>query len=65
MATCGQYPGRQDLLREAVSTYGKALKKLNDDLQDSVMSKSDETVLAILMFSLYEVSKVLGSTRIS
>ncbi|KAF2031892.1 hypothetical protein EK21DRAFT_62152 [Setomelanomma holmii] len=54
MATCGQYPGRQDLLREAVSTYGKALKKLNDDLKDPVMSKSDETVLAILMFSLYE-----------
>jgi hypothetical protein len=57
MATCGQYPGRQELLREAVSTYGKAIKKLNDDLKDPVMSKSDETVLAILMFSLYEVSK--------
>ncbi|CAO2654501.1 Nn.00g112340.m01.CDS01 [Neocucurbitaria sp. VM-36] len=54
MATCGQYPGRQELLREAVSTYGKALKKLNDDLKDPVMSKSDETVVAILMFSLYE-----------
>lgn len=56
MATCGQYPGRQELLREAVSTYGKALKKLNDDLKDPALSRSDETVLAILMFSLYEVS---------
>jgi hypothetical protein len=65
MATCGQYPGRQDLLREAVSTYGKALKKLNDDLKDPVMSKSDETVLAILMFSLYEVSKTVASASIS
>jgi hypothetical protein len=65
MATCGQYPGRQDLLREAVSTYGKALKKLNDDLKDPVMSKSDETVLAILMFSLYEVSKLVASARFS
>lgn len=54
MATCGQYPGRHQLLREAVSTYGKAIKKLNDDLKDSIMSKSDETILAILMFSLYE-----------
>ncbi|KAL5118488.1 hypothetical protein ACEQ8H_003664 [Pleosporales sp. CAS-2024a] len=54
LATCGQYPGRQDLLRQAVSTYGRALKKLNDDLKDPVISKSDETVLAILMFSLYE-----------
>jgi hypothetical protein len=65
MATCGQYPGRQELLREAVSTYGKALKKLNDDLKDPAMSKSDETVLAILMFSLYEVSKLVASARFS
>lgn len=63
MATCGQYPGRQELLREAVSTYGRALKKLNDDLKDPVMSKSDETVLAILMFSLYEVSRLIAFAR--
>ena len=63
MATCGQYPGRQELLREAVSTYGKAIKKLNDDLKDPVMAKSDESVLAILMFSLYEVSKSVTSRR--
>jgi hypothetical protein len=56
MATCGQYPGRHRLLREAVSTYGKALKKLHEDLRDPKTSKSDETVLAILVFSLYEVS---------
>lgn len=65
MATCGQYPGRQELLREAVSTYGKAIKKLNDDLKDPVMAKSDESVLAILMFSLYEVSKSVTSRRLS
>jgi hypothetical protein len=58
MATCGQYPGRHELLREAVTTYGQALKKLNDDLKDPEMSKADETVLAILMFSLYEVSSM-------
>jgi hypothetical protein len=58
MATCGQYPGRHELLREAVTTYGRALKKLNDDLKDPEMSKADETVLAILMFSLYEVSRI-------
>lgn len=55
MATCGQYPGRQQLLREAVATYGRAIKRLNSDLQDPMLKKSDETVLAILMFSLYEV----------
>lgn len=55
MAACGQYPGRHNLIGQAVSTYGKALKKINDDIKDPISSKSDETVLAILMFSLYEV----------
>lgn len=54
LATCGNYPGRQDLLREAATTYGKALRKLNSDLKDPVASKSDESILATLLFSLYE-----------
>ncbi|KAF2478056.1 uncharacterized protein BDR25DRAFT_250586 [Lindgomyces ingoldianus] len=54
LAACGNYPGRQDLLREAATAYGKALRQLNDDLKDPAVSKSDETVLAILLFSLYE-----------
>jgi hypothetical protein len=65
MATCGQYPGRHDLRREAVSIYGRAIKKLNEDLRDPAASKSDETILAILMFSLYEVSKMVTSARFS
>lgn len=56
LATCGQYPGKQSLIQEAVSTYGKALKQLKVDLRDPILSKSNETVLAVLMFSLYEVS---------
>jgi hypothetical protein len=56
MAACGQYPGREALVGEAVKTYGKAIRKLNSDLKDPVMSKSNETVLANLMFTLYEVS---------
>ena len=56
MAAVGQYPGREALVGEAVKSYGKAIRKLNTDLKDPVMSKSNETVLAILMFSLYEVS---------
>ncbi|KNG44328.1 hypothetical protein TW65_08679 [Stemphylium lycopersici] len=63
MATCGQYPGRQQLLREAVSTYGKALKKLHEDLKDPKMSKSDETVLAILIFSLYEITSCVQRSK--
>jgi hypothetical protein len=65
LAACGNYPGRQDLLREAVTAYGKALRKLNDDLQDPVVSLADETVLAILLFSLYEVGSFITSARTS
>lgn len=65
MAACGNYPGRQELLRDAVATYGKALKKLNEDLKDPVVSKSDETILATLLFSLYEVSAYITSARSS
>jgi hypothetical protein len=63
LAACGNYPGRQDLLREAVTAYGRALRKLKDDLKDPVVSKSDETVLAILLFSLYEASSLITSAR--
>lgn len=62
LAACGQYPGRHELLREAVSTYGKAIKKLNEDLKHPAKAKSNETVVAILMFSLYEVSRIFKHT---
>lgn len=65
LAACGNYPGRQDLLREAATTYGKALRKLNEDLKDPALSKSDESVLATLLFSLYEVSSMITSSRSS
>ena len=65
MAAVGQYPGRESLVGEAVKSYGKAIRKLNTDLKDPVMSKSNETVLAILMFSLYEVSLLIHCNRIA
>lgn len=65
LAACGNYPGRQDLLRDAAATYGKALRQLNDDLKDPIKAKSDESVLAILLFSLYEVSRIITSSRSS
>ncbi|KAJ4303220.1 hypothetical protein N0V90_002113 [Kalmusia sp. IMI 367209] len=54
LAACGNYPGRQHLLRDAAATYGKAIRKLNEDLQHPILAKSDESVLATLLFSLYE-----------
>jgi hypothetical protein len=54
LAACGRFPGRERLLQKAVYMYGKALRQVNNDIQDPVRSKSDETVLATLVFSLYE-----------
>ncbi|KAF1967544.1 hypothetical protein BU23DRAFT_289641 [Bimuria novae-zelandiae CBS 107.79] len=54
LATCGNYPGKQHLLRDAAATYGKAIRKLNEDLKHPHLARSDESVLATLLFSLYE-----------
>jgi len=62
LAASGAYPGRQDLLQEAAAAYGKALRKLKEDLQDPAMAKSNENVLATLLFSLYEVSRLISIT---
>jgi len=56
LACCGHYPGRRQLIQEAVTAYGKALRRIKEDLKDPAMATSDETVLATLVFSLYEVS---------
>ena len=55
LSALGNYPGRHRLLQDASVSYGQALRKVNLALKDPIESKSDETVLAILMFSLYEV----------
>ncbi|KAF2808082.1 uncharacterized protein BDZ99DRAFT_447247 [Mytilinidion resinicola] len=54
LSTLGNYPGRQNLLQDASIAYGQALTKLNVALQDPIESKSDATILAVLLFSLYE-----------
>ncbi|OCK88133.1 uncharacterized protein K441DRAFT_669548 [Cenococcum geophilum 1.58] len=54
LSALGNYPGRHRLLQDASVSYGQALRKVNLALKDPIESKSDETVLAILMFSLYE-----------
>lgn len=65
LATCGNYPGSQHLLRDAATTYGKAIRKLNEDLKYPHLARSDESVLATLLFSLYEVSRLITSARSS
>jgi hypothetical protein len=62
LAASGTYPGRQNLLQEAATAYGKALRKLKEDLQDPAVAQSNENVLATLLFSLYEVSLLISIT---
>lgn len=54
LAACCNYPDKQHLRPDAAATYGKALRKLNEELKDPVDGKTDESILAILLFSLYE-----------
>ncbi|KAL0257734.1 hypothetical protein SLS55_006897 [Diplodia seriata] len=55
LAVLGNYPGRAPLLREAARFYGQALQKAQQTLQDPVKARSDETLLTIMLFVLYEV----------
>lgn len=55
LAVLGNYPGRSHLLQESASFYGKALQKAQKALQDPVQARSDETLLTIMLFVLYEV----------
>lgn len=57
LSTFGRHPDRGALLREARMKYGRALHKVNGALKDPTKAKSDETLLTILLFSLYEVSE--------
>jgi hypothetical protein len=65
LAACSNIPGRQSLLADAARKYGEALGKLNEDLRDPAAAKSDESILATLLFSLYEVSQIAASARFS
>lgn len=55
LACAGNYPGRQVLLKEAMQSYGKAIRTLRQDVQNSKTSKLDETIMATLVLSLYEI----------
>lgn len=62
LAASGASQNRPDLMGEAAAAYGKALRKLNEDLQDPAVAKSNENVLATLLLSLYEVSRLISIT---
>lgn len=55
LSVLGNYPGREPMMREAARFYGQALRRAQLALQDPVQAKSDETLLTIMLFVLYEV----------
>lgn len=65
LAAYGNYPGKHQLMSDAAKAYGEALSKLNEDLRDPVTGSKDETILAILLVSLYEVSRLTASAKSS
>ncbi|KAF2457650.1 hypothetical protein BDY21DRAFT_285624 [Lineolata rhizophorae] len=56
LATLSNYPGRNILMKEARTKYGQALQEVGAAIQDPVQSKMDETIMSVLLFSLYETS---------
>ena len=63
LAACCHYPDKHYLRQDAAETYGQALRKLNEELSDTKNGKIDENILAILLFSLYEVCFSLTSSK--
>ncbi|KAK7512950.1 hypothetical protein IWZ03DRAFT_384473 [Phyllosticta citriasiana] len=47
-------PSRGQTAQEAGRAYGKALRKVGEALQDPASAATDETILSILLFALYE-----------
>lgn len=54
LSSLSNYPGNVALKVHASRMYGKALMAINDAVKDPTQRTSDATLLAILMFSLYE-----------
>lgn len=50
------WPGRKHLRDRAQQLYSQALKAIQKDLQDSRKATSDDTVLAVLILSLFEAT---------
>ena len=54
IAALARSSGSRSLFQHAVRTYGRALAAAQKAMRDSVHGTSDETLMTILLFSLYE-----------
>jgi hypothetical protein len=56
LAAFGNQPSRKALLTKAQEQYSKAIRHVNDVLRDPVATKTDETLAAVMLLGMYEVS---------
>lgn len=57
LAAFGNRPNSKKLLVQASSEYSRALSSTNTALANPVMQKSDQTLAAVLLLGLFEVSE--------
>ncbi|KAL1623237.1 hypothetical protein SLS56_008405 [Neofusicoccum ribis] len=62
LSVLGNYPGRSQMMREAARFYGQALQRAQQALQDPTQAKSDETLLTIMLFVLYEAIRATNDS---
>ena len=55
LTALANFPDKAYLGDQAAFQYGKALRQVNDLIVNPVVAKSDEVLLTILLFGLYEV----------
>ena len=53
--TMAKYSRMRSVNQNSYLMYGRALRLVAEDIKDPVRSKSDETLLAVMMLSVYEV----------
>ena len=54
LSTLANYPGREKLTQVSARVYGQALRATQQAIQHPRQSTSDETLMTILLFALYE-----------
>ena len=55
LTALANFPDKSYLKHQSATEYGKAIRKVNESIFDPTVAKSDEMLLTILLFGLYEV----------
>lgn len=63
LSAIAKLPSKKNLQHDAIRVYGKAIAVMAKALEDSERAKTNETLLATLLLSWYEVRIILFSAR--